>query len=370
MRHKITFLVILSSLLAVTVSANAEDLATHVRAIEQAEDPSAAIAAFHEAFTEKGQNVKLYRAYVHRMVDFGLADLAYEQAETLTEMDDDDGRAWAVVALGHIEEGQVTDALLALEQAVDEDKSDPFVQYTAGQILAFYDSQPPYRLVSVRAERAADEIRDELEQEELFREGYLSDVQNLREGQSSSFQTDTKTQNIVILPEDFDDDDDETTIVYHSYTTNPYVYDSPRIVLRFGYGSRYGYFHYGPSHRYYGFKRRKPHRDHDLFRRYRRFHRREDRHQRDFPRYRKREDRDDRKGHKRIGPRKEESRTKNFQRHERARSRTRNRLLREQPPERTRPRAERNRQERKTRRERIEDRPSRRNERRRSQRNR
>src|SRR5215471_8957266 len=72
------------------------DTAAAIQAIQQAPDPSAVVAAFADA-TDRN-NPKLYDAYVTRMVDLGLPEMAYHQAQTLTGLQSDNGLAWGVVA--------------------------------------------------------------------------------------------------------------------------------------------------------------------------------------------------------------------------------------------------------------------------------
>jgi len=57
-----------------------------VRAIEQAPDPSAAVTAYANGVANESSDPKIHEAYVKRMVELGLPELAYHQAQALTTM--------------------------------------------------------------------------------------------------------------------------------------------------------------------------------------------------------------------------------------------------------------------------------------------
>src|SRR5512135_3143821 len=69
-----------------------------IQAIQQAPDPSAAVSAYANAIALERNQPKIYEAYVARMVDFGMPELAYHQAQTLTGLNSSSGLAWGVIA--------------------------------------------------------------------------------------------------------------------------------------------------------------------------------------------------------------------------------------------------------------------------------
>src|SRR5258708_21372566 len=69
-----------------------------IQAVQQASDPSAAIAAYANGFAIDRNNPRLYDAYVSRMVDLGLPEMAYHHAQTLTTLQSNNASTWAVVA--------------------------------------------------------------------------------------------------------------------------------------------------------------------------------------------------------------------------------------------------------------------------------
>src|SRR5438270_9216160 len=61
-----------------------ERSASGVEMIRRAEDPSSAVDAYTKAAAVEGNKVAAQKAYVRRMVEFGLPEMAESQAESLT----------------------------------------------------------------------------------------------------------------------------------------------------------------------------------------------------------------------------------------------------------------------------------------------
>ena len=78
-----------------------------IQAIQQAPDPSAAIAAYGSGIAVAPNDPKLYEAYVTRMVDMGLPEMAFHQAQTLTALQPDSGIGWGVQAYVSARRGQL-----------------------------------------------------------------------------------------------------------------------------------------------------------------------------------------------------------------------------------------------------------------------
>src|SRR5512141_1126835 len=70
------------------------DVTAAIQAIQQAADPSAVVAAYANGVAMDRNAPRLYEAYVARMVDLGLPELAYHQAQTLTTLQSNNGLAW------------------------------------------------------------------------------------------------------------------------------------------------------------------------------------------------------------------------------------------------------------------------------------
>src|SRR3954469_4033017 len=129
--------------LAIAFAASAAPLGDEgaIQAIQQAPDPSAVVAAYSSGLAGKGNDPKLDEAYVSRMVDLGLPELAYHQALSLITLEPENGLAWAVVAHVDARRTQMDDAVNAINRAGELAPDIPFVQRTAGEILAWYDLQ-------------------------------------------------------------------------------------------------------------------------------------------------------------------------------------------------------------------------------------
>src|SRR3954471_16193425 len=69
----------------------AKDLSTAVQTIQQAPDPSAAVAAYANGIAADRKDPAIHSAYIYRMIDFGLPELAYRQAQALTALDPKNG---------------------------------------------------------------------------------------------------------------------------------------------------------------------------------------------------------------------------------------------------------------------------------------
>ena len=114
-------------------------VAAAIQAIQQAPDPSAVVAAYGSGLAVAPNDPKLHEAYVARMVDMGLPEMAFHQAQTLTTLQPNNGLAWGVVAYVDARRGQMPEAVSAINLAGQFASSNKFVAHTAGEILAWYD---------------------------------------------------------------------------------------------------------------------------------------------------------------------------------------------------------------------------------------
>lgn len=110
-----------------------------IQAIQQAPDPSAVVTAYANSIALDRSDPKLHEAYVARMVDLGLPELAYHQAQTLTTLQSSNGLAWGVVAYVDARRGQMADAISAINLACHFAPENAFVAHTAGELVAWYD---------------------------------------------------------------------------------------------------------------------------------------------------------------------------------------------------------------------------------------
>src|SRR5215510_6237381 len=153
-------------------STSSPELAAAIQAIEQATDPSATVAAYVNGAAVDANDPKLSEAYVTRMVDLGLPELAFHQAQTLTTLQSDNGLAWGVVAYVEARRGNMAEAISAINLAGQYAPDNPLVQRTAGEILAWYDVKADKATLSKIAQDRLATIRGLLEKRPEFVTAY------------------------------------------------------------------------------------------------------------------------------------------------------------------------------------------------------
>ena len=153
-------------------STSSPELAAAIQAIEQAPDPSATVAAYANGAAVDRNDPKLSEAYVIRMVDFGLPELAFHQAQTLTTLQSNNGLAWGVVAYVEARRGNMAEAISAINLAGQFAPTTPLVERTAGEIMAWYDIESDKATLSENAQRGLATIRQLLEKYSEFASAY------------------------------------------------------------------------------------------------------------------------------------------------------------------------------------------------------
>jgi len=166
---------VMGSLLAGTGAVSAAtrpEVAVAIQGIEQASDPSAVVTAYANGFAIDRNEPKLYQAYVSRMVDFGLPEMAYRQAQMLTTLDSNNGLAWGVVAYVEARRAQMPEALSAIISAGQFTPNNKFVQRTAGEILAWYDFKADKAQLSASTKDGVARLHGSLATEVAFSNAY------------------------------------------------------------------------------------------------------------------------------------------------------------------------------------------------------
>jgi hypothetical protein len=153
-------------------STPSPELAAAIQAIEQAPDPSATVAAYANGAAVDRNDPKLSEAYVLRMVDLGLPELAFHQAQTLTTLQSNNGLAWGVVAYVEARRGNMAEAISAINLAGQFAPTTPLVERTAGEIMAWYDINADKAALSENAHRGLATIRQLLEKYPEFADAY------------------------------------------------------------------------------------------------------------------------------------------------------------------------------------------------------
>ena len=185
-------------------STSSPELAAAIQAIEQAPDPSATVAAYVNGAAVDRNDPKLSEAYVIRMVDLGLPELAFHQAQTLTTLQSDNGLAWGVVAYVEARRGNMAEAISAINLAGQFAPTAPLVERTAGEIMAWYDINADKTTLSENAQRGLATIRGILEKRPEFADAYET-AKKAYQAQTSVPEQPVQSQ-MVSPPESFSDD--------------------------------------------------------------------------------------------------------------------------------------------------------------------
>jgi hypothetical protein len=223
---------------------------TAILAIQQAPDPSAVISAYANALSQERNNPELYNAYVSRMVDLGLPEMAYHQAQTLTTLQSDNGLGWGVVAYVDARRAQMPEAIAAINQAGQYAPDNKFVQHTAGELVAWYDLKSDQSTLSDNAKAGLARIRQLLAQRPDFVEAYST--------AQKAYQTEASTAPAAQLPANSAPQNTSmpqavVTPDLGSYETAPLGYTAPVAPVYspdYGYAPDYSgaYLDWGPSY--------------------------------------------------------------------------------------------------------------------------
>jgi hypothetical protein len=113
-----------------------------IEAVRAAPDPSSAVEAYAQGIASGTvAPTQLERAYVLHMVAHGAPELADAQAHDLINRGAADATARGVAAYNDAARGNVRAAVGNLRLALIAAPADPFILRTAGQVVAWYDSQ-------------------------------------------------------------------------------------------------------------------------------------------------------------------------------------------------------------------------------------
>jgi hypothetical protein len=149
-----------------------ETAAGAIQAIQQASDPSAAIAAYANGVATDRHNPRIYEAYVSKMVELGLPEMAFHQAESLTGMESNNGLAWGVIAYVDARRGQMSEAVSAVVLAGQFAPDNTFVQRTAGELTAWFDLKADKSTFADSTKDAMVKVRASLEKHTAFTDAY------------------------------------------------------------------------------------------------------------------------------------------------------------------------------------------------------
>jgi hypothetical protein len=145
--------------------------------IRVAADPSAAVQAYAAAQQADPGNTQVELAYVRRMVDFGLPEMADSQAQALVKRHSTDGLPWAVSAYMMAKRQDTPAALTQIAYAASIAGKEPFVIRTAAQILAWYDLRIDKAKIPAEAQTAALTTRTLLSDKPEYQQAYTRAAQ-------------------------------------------------------------------------------------------------------------------------------------------------------------------------------------------------
>lgn len=197
--------------------APAADVGQHIKAIQSAADPSAAIEAFSSGVAVDNRNVPLIEAYVRKMIDFRMPQMASRQAQQLLALEPNNGLAQAVMAYISAAKGQMQGAFADERLAVGAAPNDPFVIAVAAQLLAWYDVNASTPQAAPLKDLAVD-LRKQVSGAKDFQTRYQEALTALQQGEANPPENQPYSQ----APEYTNPSESN----YYSYTYPQYNYYS------------------------------------------------------------------------------------------------------------------------------------------------
>jgi len=218
--------------------------AARIEAVRDAEGPAEAVEAYFKATAAGGPSVELHKAYLRRMVDFGLPDLLRYQAQVVLAHEPDNGLAWAVTAFNAAQRGETVEAFDSIRKALKHAPEEAFALNLAGQLVAWYDHQTTTAGLPREVRDAVAGMREDLGEKEAFVAGRREATEALLAGASAAgapAEADEEAVEVV-----------EPAYTYESYvypSTTRYVVTYPRVLF------------FRPRH-FAGLRLHRPHRRH------------------------------------------------------------------------------------------------------------
>ena len=157
---------------AAATSRPADRVAPFLKVIREAGDYRVVMRAYARACAIDRNDLRLHRAYMRRMLRFGLPQIAYYPALALTRLDPKDGTAWGVVGYVHGRRGRLAEAFVATIRALERKPSDPSILHNAGQLAAWYDHDPALPRVPDSARRTLANLREKVSKNPIYARAY------------------------------------------------------------------------------------------------------------------------------------------------------------------------------------------------------
>jgi hypothetical protein len=207
-------------------------------AVRSAPNPSAAVEAYARAAATHAGDIELQKAYVHRMVELNVPEMAEIQAQDLVRRNGADGVASAVVGYMAAARGAPAAAIENLRTAAEQSPDDPFVLRTVAQVIAWYDTTNDRSMLDKDATQTLEWLRKQSGAQAAYADAYRAAVEMRR-----NWPANPATQPAAAASADTAELPPGPEASYPTYT-DPYAYDS-----RFDYPAAYGggTWYYWPS---------------------------------------------------------------------------------------------------------------------------
>jgi hypothetical protein len=190
-----------------------------VAAIQHASEPAAAIQAYADAQAVASGNLAVEQAYVQRMVDLGLPEMADTQAQDLLRRDPESGLGWGVSAYISAKREQTTAAMFEISNAVKFAPKDPFVLRTAGQLIARYDAHEDHGQAPDNLNETVERLRAQLAGSVIYADAYADAAQTYKQQAETPASQPTSAAASTSSP--------TPATVYGQTYENPYYVTSP-----------------------------------------------------------------------------------------------------------------------------------------------
>ncbi len=235
-----------------TYGVSANPSTSPIEAIRQAPDPSAAIEAYAKGVAVEPATDTLREAFIQRMIEFGVPAMAESQARELVNRRPNKGLAWAVLAYANAARGQLTAAVENISHAVNLLPNDEFVQRTAGQLLAWYDTMADLPKVPDATKQTVQRVRTKMTDKTAFNETYQEALAFYKSAQQAQTEPQAQTtepsgtagpeQTYVTPPPQ------STTYQEYNYVV---PYQQPYVYTPYTYYPYYAYPYYTYPYGYY-----------------------------------------------------------------------------------------------------------------------
>ncbi|MCD4699914.1 MAG: DUF4407 domain-containing protein, partial [Phycisphaerae bacterium] len=103
---------------------------------------------------------------------FGLQKIAYCPAHALFRIAPDNSLAWSVVVYRQGKQGDLAEAFSSTIRSLEHRRDDPSALHNAGQLAAWYDSEPDLPKVSDRVRRSLAQMKEELLTKKQYSSAY------------------------------------------------------------------------------------------------------------------------------------------------------------------------------------------------------